>query len=143
MSPCSLPVMHSFLCLLRCHPLVWGGGLHITLLPSYARALGFSITDIGFIYLVYGGMTAISNIYFGHLADRGGEDCSSPGQPCRPDLLCLSLPGCKPDSGHASLCLDWGWDWAYVALLLLPWWPTSPCPLPPGRPMASSYCRTS
>src|SRR5690606_18343779 len=33
--------------------------------------LGFSTTDIGLIYLVYGGITAISNIYFGRLADRG------------------------------------------------------------------------
>ncbi len=57
-----------------CAVILWSGvvaGFNITLLPSYARALGFSITDIGLIYLVYGGMTAISNIYFGHLADRG------------------------------------------------------------------------
>lgn len=23
----------------------------------------------------------------------------------------------------------WGWDWAYAAPLLPPWWPTSPAPL--------------
>ncbi len=56
-----------------CAVILWSGvvgGFNITLLPSYARALGFSTTDIGLIYLVYGGITAISNIYFGRLADR-------------------------------------------------------------------------
>jgi len=56
-----------------CAVILWSGvvgGFNITLLPSYASGLGFSTTDIGLIYLVYGGMTAISNIYFGRLADR-------------------------------------------------------------------------
>ena len=57
-----------------CAVILWSGvvgGFNITLLPSYATILGFSTTDIGLIYLVYGGITAISNIYFGRLADRG------------------------------------------------------------------------
>jgi len=57
-----------------CAVILWSGvvgGFNITLLPSYATDLGFSTTDIGLIYLVYGGITAISNIYFGRLADRG------------------------------------------------------------------------
>lgn len=57
-----------------CAVIFWSGvvgGFNITLLPSYAADLGFSTTNIGLIYLVYGGITAISNIYFGRLADRG------------------------------------------------------------------------
>ena len=47
------------------------GGFNFTMLPAYAANLGLSITDVGLIYLVYGGSTAISNIYFGNQADRG------------------------------------------------------------------------
>ncbi len=57
-----------------CAVILWSGvvgGFNITLLPSYAGTLDFSTTDIGLVYLVYGGMTAVSNIYFGRLADRG------------------------------------------------------------------------
>lgn len=57
-----------------CAVILWSGvvgGFNITLLPSYATGLGFTTTDIGLIYLVYGGVTAISNIYFGRLSDRG------------------------------------------------------------------------
>ena len=41
------------------------------MLPAYAAGLGLSTTDVGLIYLVYGGSTALSNIYFGRQADRG------------------------------------------------------------------------
>ncbi len=47
------------------------GGFNFTMLPSYASKLGLSTTEIGLIYLVYGGTIAISNVYFGHQADRG------------------------------------------------------------------------
>lgn len=47
------------------------GGFNFTMLPSYASRLGLSTTEIGLIYLVYGGTIALSNIYFGHQADRG------------------------------------------------------------------------
>jgi multidrug resistance protein len=47
------------------------GGFNFTMLPSFAAGLGFNATDVGIIYLVYGGSTALSNIYFGRQADRG------------------------------------------------------------------------
>ena len=47
------------------------GGFNFTMLPSFAAGLGFSAADVGIIYLVYGGCTAIFNIYFGRQADRG------------------------------------------------------------------------
>lgn len=47
------------------------GGFNFTMLPSYASGLGMSTTEVGLLYLVYGGTTAISNIYFGRQADRG------------------------------------------------------------------------
>lgn len=47
------------------------GGFNFTMLPSYASGLGLSTTEVGLLYLVYGGTTAISNIYFGRQADRG------------------------------------------------------------------------
>jgi MFS family permease len=47
------------------------GGFNFTMLPGYAARLGLSATDVGLIYLVYGGATALSNIYFGRQADRG------------------------------------------------------------------------
>ncbi|MFB3764012.1 MAG: MFS transporter [Methanotrichaceae archaeon] len=47
------------------------GGFNTTMLPGYASRFGISMTEIGLIYLVYGGTTALSNIYFGRLADRG------------------------------------------------------------------------
>lgn len=47
------------------------GGFNFTMLPSYASRLGLSTTEIGLIYLVYGGTIALSNIYFGRQADRG------------------------------------------------------------------------
>ncbi len=57
-----------------CSVVLWAGvvgGFNFTMLPSYASGLGFSTTDVGLIYLVYGGSTALSNIYFGSQADRG------------------------------------------------------------------------
>ena len=57
-----------------CSVVLWSGvvgGFNFTMLPAYATKLGLSITDVGLIYLVYGGSTAISNIYFGNQADRG------------------------------------------------------------------------
>jgi len=47
------------------------GGFNTTMLPGYASRFGISMTEIGLIYLVYGGTTALSNIYFGRQADRG------------------------------------------------------------------------
>ena len=47
------------------------GGFNFAMLPSYAASLGLSATDVGLIYLAYGGTTALSNIYFGRQADRG------------------------------------------------------------------------
>lgn len=47
------------------------GGFNFTMLPSYASGLGLSTTEVGLLYLVYGGTMALSNIYFGRQADRG------------------------------------------------------------------------
>mgnify|MGYP000852399673 CR=1 FL=1 len=49
------------------------GGFNFTMLPSLAAGLGFNATYVGIIYLVYGGSTALFNIYFGRLADRGAK----------------------------------------------------------------------
>ena len=46
------------------------GGFNFTMLPSFAAGLGFNAADVGIIYLVYGGSTAIFNIHFGRQADR-------------------------------------------------------------------------
>jgi len=57
-----------------CSVVLWAGivgGFNYTMLPSYAAQLGLSATDVGLIYLSYGGCTALSNIYFGRQADRG------------------------------------------------------------------------
>ena len=57
-----------------CSVVLWAGivgGFNYTMLPAYAAKLALSTTDVGLIYLVYGGSTAISNIYFGSQADRG------------------------------------------------------------------------
>lgn len=57
-----------------CSVVLWAGivgGFNYTMLPGYASRLGFSATDVGLIYLAYGGSTALSNIYFGRQADRG------------------------------------------------------------------------
>ncbi len=59
-----------------CCVVLWAGivgGFNFTMLPSFAAGLGFSATDVGLIYLVYGGSTAIFNIYFGRRADRGSR----------------------------------------------------------------------
>jgi multidrug resistance protein len=47
------------------------GGFNFTMLPTYSAQLGLSATEIGLLYLVFGGATAISNIQFGMQADRG------------------------------------------------------------------------
>ena len=47
------------------------GGFNFTMLPGFAAGLGFNATDVGIIYLVYGGSTALFNVYFGRQADRG------------------------------------------------------------------------
>jgi multidrug resistance protein len=49
------------------------GGFNFTMLPGFAAGLGFNATDVGIIYLVYGGSTALFNIYFGRQADRGAK----------------------------------------------------------------------
>lgn len=49
------------------------GGFNFTMLPAFASDLGFSATDVGAIYLAYGGSTAICNIHFGRMADRGSR----------------------------------------------------------------------
>jgi multidrug resistance protein len=66
-----------YLTFLACSSVVlWAGvvgGFNFTMLPSYAAGLGFNATDVGIIYLVYGGSTALFNIYFGRQADRGAK----------------------------------------------------------------------
>ncbi len=57
-----------------CSVVLWAGivgGFNYTMLPGYASRLGFSATDVGLIYMAYGGSTALSNVYFGRQADRG------------------------------------------------------------------------
>jgi DHA1 family multidrug resistance protein-like MFS transporter len=57
-----------------CSVVLWVGvvgGFNFTMLPGYAAGLGLSAIDVGLIYLVYGGTTALSNVYFGRRADRG------------------------------------------------------------------------
>ncbi len=57
-----------------CGVVMWTGivgGFNITMLPSYASRLGISTTQIGLLYLDYAGITALSNIYFGKMADLG------------------------------------------------------------------------
>jgi len=57
-----------------CAVVLWAGivgGFNFTMLPSFASGLGLSATDVGLIYLAYGGSTAISNVHFGRQADRG------------------------------------------------------------------------
>jgi multidrug resistance protein len=57
-----------------CSVVFWAGvvgGFNFAMLPSYAASLGLSATDVGLIYLAYGGTTALSNVYFGRQADRG------------------------------------------------------------------------
>ena len=57
-----------------CGVVMWTGivgGFNITMLPSYASRLGLSTTQIGLLYLDYAGVTALSNIYFGKVSDRG------------------------------------------------------------------------
>ncbi len=49
------------------------GGFNFTMLPAYASGLGLRAADVGVIYLVYGGCTALFNIYFGRQADRGSR----------------------------------------------------------------------
>ena len=49
------------------------GGFNFTMLPSFASSLGFKATDVGIIYMVYGGSTALFNVYFGRQADRGNR----------------------------------------------------------------------
>ncbi len=66
-----------YLTFLACSSVVlWAGvvgGFNFTMLPSYAAGLGFNATDVGIIYLIYGGSTALFNIYFGRQADRGAK----------------------------------------------------------------------
>jgi MFS transporter, DHA1 family, multidrug resistance protein len=57
-----------------CGVVMWSGivgGFYVTLLPSYASGIGLSTTQIGFLYMAYAGSTAICNVLFGRLADRG------------------------------------------------------------------------
>jgi DHA1 family multidrug resistance protein-like MFS transporter len=59
-----------------CSVVLWVGivgGFNFTMLPGYASGLGLSATDVGIIYLAYGGSMALSNIYFGRQADRGNR----------------------------------------------------------------------
>ena len=59
-----------------CSVVLWSGvvgGFNFTMLPSFAAGLGFTATDVGLIYLVYGGSTALFNIYFGRQSDRGSR----------------------------------------------------------------------
>jgi DHA1 family multidrug resistance protein-like MFS transporter len=57
-----------------CGAVMWIGlimGFNMTLLPNFAGNLGFSSTEIGFLYLAFAGTTAISNVYFGYVSDKG------------------------------------------------------------------------
>jgi multidrug resistance protein len=57
-----------------CGVVLWAGvvgGFNFTMLPSLAAKMGLSTLHVGVLYLVYGGTTALSNIYFGGKADRG------------------------------------------------------------------------
>jgi MFS family permease len=57
-----------------CGVVLWAGvvgGFNFTMLPSLAAQMGLSTLHVGVLYLVYGGTTAVSNIYFGGQADRG------------------------------------------------------------------------
>jgi DHA1 family multidrug resistance protein-like MFS transporter len=57
-----------------CSVVMWVGivgGFNFIMLPTYAAQLGLSTTEVGLLYLIYGGSTAISNIHFGRQADRG------------------------------------------------------------------------
>lgn len=57
-----------------CGVILWTGvvgGFNFTMLPSLAAHMGLSTLQVGLLYLVYGGTTAVSNIYFGGQADRG------------------------------------------------------------------------
>jgi MFS family permease len=60
--------------LASCGVILWAGvvgGFIFTMLPSLAAQMGLSTLQVGVLYMVYGGTTAISNIYFGGQADRG------------------------------------------------------------------------
>jgi DHA1 family multidrug resistance protein-like MFS transporter len=57
-----------------CGVVLWAGivgGFNFAMLPSLAAQMGLSTLQVGLLYLVYGGTTAVSNIYFGGQADRG------------------------------------------------------------------------
>jgi DHA1 family multidrug resistance protein-like MFS transporter len=57
-----------------CGVILWAGvvgGFNFTMLPSLASQMGLSTLQVGVLYLVFGGTTAVSNIYFGGQADRG------------------------------------------------------------------------
>jgi len=57
-----------------CGVVLWAGivgGFNFTMLPSLAAQMGLSTLQVGVLYLVFGGTTAVSNIYFGGQADRG------------------------------------------------------------------------
>ena len=89
-----------------CGVVMWTGivgGFNITMLPSYASRLGLSTTQIGLLYLDYAGITALSNIYFGKVADRGKRKaagiCRLPG---RADCVCPSSHGHEPLRGSGS-----------------------------------------
>ena len=79
------------------------GGFNITMLPSYASSLGLSTTQIGLLYLDYAGITALSNIYFGKVSDRGKRKLLVFAElPGRVDCFCPSSHGHEPLSGSGS-----------------------------------------
>lgn len=57
-----------------CGVVLWTGvvgGFNFAMLPSLAAQMGLSTLQVGVLYLVFGGTTAVSNVYFGGQADRG------------------------------------------------------------------------
>lgn len=57
-----------------CSVVMWSGvmgSFNLTLLPSLASSVGLSISEVGFLYMAYGGSSAVCNVYFGRQADRG------------------------------------------------------------------------
>ncbi|HOK58861.1 MAG TPA: MFS transporter [Methanothrix sp.] len=47
------------------------GGFNMTLLPELALSVGVGVSQLGILYLAYAGTNALSNIYFGRIADLG------------------------------------------------------------------------
>ncbi|MCQ8903403.1 MAG: MFS transporter [Methanothrix sp.] len=84
------------------------GGFNMTLLPELALSVGVGVSQLGILYMAYAGTNALSNIYFGRMADLGhrrllisggslgcalGFAALGRGPGLLPELLALSLLG--------------------------------------------------